>query len=672
MILLTGFYHDPDPRRRGELFECIERNAANARIDEVRVFIEDATLPETISVTIPSNLSKVRLIPLGRRVTFRFLFDYANENLKGWTVVAANADIFFDETLGRLNGYDLTGKLLCLSRWDVQADGSTALFEHPSSQDAWIFQAPVPEIACDFHLGLPGCDNRLAWEAEHAGLQLFNPARTVRANHLHLTAVHRYDERQRLAGPVKSITAMALETQYPSQLGPPPQAPCAAVAFNEQMGYSIAKLDLGASSHNNDTRPFKSIPQTLIGRSFTQVVSSVVSEVEIEFLTAGKLYVLVGNDWEGHYPATAWLSKRGYKEDLALVETERGTGFEVWSLAGEAGQSFILPTQVMLVSDNLLTINGEPRSNGVERLAEKDNHPGCVFNPPGAKGHVRPRRRHLLIATRPGCGLWSMFFQVIGLIRHAERNGLEPVVYFNGATCWWSQDGYNGSRNAWEYFFEPVGQVSATELLGNDFAGLEHASLAQMQAALPDDLVMSDYVLDHVGHYDHTEAQRQEYAAIVERRIRVKGEALAKLDVTLVDALSRPATAVHYRGTDKFCESPRRSVHEYYEAIQNRVDPSHKLFVATDDAPFLDWMIGTYPDRVLYTKAARSTDGVALHFGLHRGAKQAEECLLDVLLMARCQHLVHGNSSVTNGVLVFNLTMSHDALHCRTERDKMG
>jgi hypothetical protein len=93
------------------------------------------------------------------------------------------------------------------------------------------------------------------------------------------------------------------------------------------------------------------------------------------------------------------------------------------------------------------------------------------------------------------------------------------------------------------------------------------------------------------------------------------------------------------------------------------VDPSHRFFVATDDAAFLGWMTGTYRDRVLYTRAQRSHDGVPLHLGPHRGPRQAEECLLDVLLMALCRHLVHGNSSVTNGVLVFNPAMTHEALH---------
>jgi hypothetical protein len=124
MILLTSYYQDPDPRRRGELIVCVKRNAANDLIDEVRVFIEEAIEFESLSILELIDQGKVKLIPLGRRVTFQLLFDYANRNLPGQTGMVANADIFFDESLARLNGYDLTGKFLCLSRWDMQPDGS--------------------------------------------------------------------------------------------------------------------------------------------------------------------------------------------------------------------------------------------------------------------------------------------------------------------------------------------------------------------------------------------------------------------------------------------------------------------------------------------------------------------------------------------------------------------
>lgn len=666
MILLTGLYHDRDAGRRAELRECLRRNAENQLIQEIHLFNEESIAPEDWRTDSVLSLNKVRLVQHGRRLTFRDLFDYSSHNLAGHGVIVANADIFFDDSLALLDSYDLGGRLLCLSRWDVQGDGSVNFFEHPASQDAWIFLAPIRNFLCGFPLGVPGCENRLAWEAQQAGLKLANPARSIKANHLHLSQVRSYTERQRLTGATESVAATVLETRRPSARGSAPVAACARVAFQESMGYTIERLAIGVSSHNNSPRPFTAIPEPLAGLTFTQVVACSVSPVEVEFLTPGKLYVLVGNDWDGYYSNTEWLSRTGFREDLPLVETQVKTGFEIWSLVAEAGERFVLPTQVMLAASDLVRNSGESPPRVAELTTVEECVPGHCLNPNGHERDERGPTRHLLIAPRHNCGLWSMFFQVIGLIRYAERHSLQPVAYFNDVTCWWSPDGYNGSRNAWEYFFEPISRVSATKLLTS--MNLEHASTAQLQAAMPDEVVMSDYILDHVGHYDHTEEQRQEYAAIVERRIRVKNKVLTKINPTLVEALSSGATAVHYRGTDKSCESPRQSVHDYYDALKHRVDPSHKLFVATDDAQFLEWMIGTYGDRVHYTQAARSRDQTALHLGPQRGPQQAEECLLDVLLMARCQHLVHGNSSVTNGVLAFNPMMTHEALHCRSER----
>jgi hypothetical protein len=583
MILLTGLYEDADLSRRSELLECLKRNIENDQLDEIHLFVEEALGLDRLLNTYPLlAATKVRLIAQGRRVTYRDLFAYANRCLPERCVIIANADIFFDHTLARLGGYDLSDKLLCLSRWDVQPDGSACFFEHPASQDAWVFRAPIREFPCDFHLGVLGCDNRLAWEAEHAGLAVSNPSRSLRAYHLHLSQVRRYHERQRLAGPTKSIPAEFLGTPWlwfvvpcmgrlddlrqtigslltqprsscvlvdyscpdgvgdwarehhphifvatvggrtrfrgaearnrgaaavdddgvicfldadvrvapgfseyvlthfeegaflvPDRQGPGfdsvlvchkaafnrahgfdeafldwgeegtdlkaalrraglaerrflaslvshigrhdetaysfrvirdrevnrvihaayrraksailyetggngvsstalreiysaitrrhlvargliPDVPCAEVAFREAMGYTVARLEAGVSSHNNDPRPLTAIPEPLTGLQFTQVVAFAVSPIKVEFLTPGKLYVLVGNDWDGYYPATAWLSETGFRERLPAVETQRGTAFEVWSLVGEAGERFILPTQVMLVADRLI------------------------------------------------------------------------------------------------------------------------------------------------------------------------------------------------------------------------------------------------------------------------------------------------------------------------------
>lgn len=365
MILLTGFYEDADLKRCGELLDCLKRNVENDHLDEIHLFVEESIEAGELMAAHPLlAAAKIRLITQGCRVTYRDLFDYANDRLPERRVIIANADIFFDHTLARLDTHDLSGKLFCLSRWDVQPDGSARFFNHPASQDAWIFQAPIREFPCDWQMGVPGCDNRLAWEAEHAGLAISNPSRSVRACHLHLSGVRRYSERQRLAGPTKQVFAGFIDAPRPA-----PDLPCASVAFRETMGYTVARFEVGASSHNNDPRPFAAIPAPLSGLEFTQVVSRSASPVEIEFITPGKLYVLVGNDWEGYYPATTWLVEKGFKEDLPLVETRRGNAFEVWSLVGEAGERFVIPTQVMLVSDCLV---GKERQRDSGTAGQRD------------------------------------------------------------------------------------------------------------------------------------------------------------------------------------------------------------------------------------------------------------------------------------------------------------
>jgi FkbM family methyltransferase len=389
MILLIGFYEDPNPWRRAELLECLRRNVANACLQQIHVFIEHPREHTQLVSAYPVLAAdKVQLIAHGRRVTYRDLFEYANRRLPGRSAIIANADIYFDETLIHLDGVELAGRLLCLSRWDIQPDGSAQLFDRPDSQDAWIFAAPIGNLACDFYLGVPGCDNRLAWEAERAGLVVSNPSRSVMANHLHLSAVRHYGHAQRLSGPTRLVPADFLEA--PRAPGAP-EVPCATVAFSETMGYTIERLEPGASSHNNSPRPFAWVPEPLRGLPFTQVVAFAVSPVEVTFVTGGKLYVLVGDDWDGARAAATWLSAVGFKEPLPPARTRDGPGFTVWSLVGAAGEHFVIPTQVMLVARDLINsycARGAPVS---EASVKREPIFALTSLPPGRDAVARTR-----------------------------------------------------------------------------------------------------------------------------------------------------------------------------------------------------------------------------------------------------------------------------------------
>jgi FkbM family methyltransferase len=371
MILVIGLYFDVNARRRDEFIECLRRNSLNPFIEQLHVFMEQPADHNELHKWCPSlDFSKITFFPHSRRLTYKYVFAHANRKLSKQRVILANSDIYFDETIKHLSTCDLTDTLLCLSRWDVQANGSSVFFDHPESQDAWVFLAPVREFPCEFPLGTPACDNRVAWEAANAGLTVFNPSRSIRAHHLHLSCVRRYSERERVFGPTRAVPSTSLSELIPSspsseeasegmagkQNAMKPsysETMCASAVFRETMGYTIARLEIGVSSHNNDVRPFVDIPEPLISRCFTQVVACSTSPVEVEFVTAGKLYVLVGTDWDGSRVAMEWLRTAGEPESMPQVHTASGRSFEVWSLTGEAGMRFVIPTQVILVGDSL-------------------------------------------------------------------------------------------------------------------------------------------------------------------------------------------------------------------------------------------------------------------------------------------------------------------------------
>ena len=213
-VLMVSFYCEANPTRAHELLTCLERNLANPLIGEVHVLVEHRKPGRRYYLVQEYPVfahSKIRLVDHGRRASYRDFFDRANKKLSGRRVVVANTDIFFDASLAQLDSVSLDGKFLCLSRWDVQADGNARLFAHTYSQDAWIFQTPLRTFKSDLFIGLPRSDNRIAWEAQRAGLVVSNPSHTIRAYHLHLSGVRNYTEKQQLRGDGLGLVPIVLE-----------------------------------------------------------------------------------------------------------------------------------------------------------------------------------------------------------------------------------------------------------------------------------------------------------------------------------------------------------------------------------------------------------------------------------------------------------------------------
>jgi hypothetical protein len=182
--LYTSFYQDKDPKRQNELLYCLNQNILNPLIDNIFLIVEG-------EVKLP--VSGKLIIVNSERPTYRNFFDLVNDTVTSANDISivANSDIYFNDTLAHLDIKER--QCIALSRWDKRKDG-LRLHNERFSQDTWIFKGKIRNVRfCDFYLGIPGCDNRIAYELNRAGYRLFNPANRIQSIHYHQTDLHNYD-----------------------------------------------------------------------------------------------------------------------------------------------------------------------------------------------------------------------------------------------------------------------------------------------------------------------------------------------------------------------------------------------------------------------------------------------------------------------------------------------
>tara|TARA_R110000824_G_scaffold9415_4_gene42094 strand:+ start:540 stop:1376 length:837 start_codon:yes stop_codon:yes gene_type:complete len=210
-VVLTEYYKSNRNDRDREIVKSIE---VNCRIDQTKRVIlfmgANTPFPHKLKETLSKeNFKKIKIhyIRPNDRARYGDFFAYANEHLKGERCILCNNDMSFDESLGLLDEFDLSGHLICLTRWDLMKDNSLK-FKLPArirrnSQDAWIFKSPLPIKMIQkgqYYMGRPGCDGMTSYLATISGLKIMNPSEIVRAKHLHLSRHRTYGVKHRMGG----------------------------------------------------------------------------------------------------------------------------------------------------------------------------------------------------------------------------------------------------------------------------------------------------------------------------------------------------------------------------------------------------------------------------------------------------------------------------------------
>ncbi len=192
--LFTSLYETDNPIRQAEFNKVLEANLAHPEITKIiNLGTRKVDHPKVINIEYT-------------RPTYQ---DFLKEaRIKGFDyTIIANSDIYFDETLNWIKQLDLTNTMLALSRYDVDNNGFKKLFNYEWSQDTWIFKdLPTSEEIGRYWLGLPGCDNKFAYDVNVCGFRVLNPAKDIRTLHLHNSNIRNYGEADRLPPPYKEVS----------------------------------------------------------------------------------------------------------------------------------------------------------------------------------------------------------------------------------------------------------------------------------------------------------------------------------------------------------------------------------------------------------------------------------------------------------------------------------
>lgn len=186
MILITTYYEEKNSDRKLELLDCFKRNIENPLISQIHIISENVLPPIQPSI-------KLKIVKILYRCKFRDLIEYANNLDNSEIKIISNTDIYFNQTLS-LASKIREGEVYCLTRWDDNLINGIEYYQNFKSQDAWIFKSKLPNSIGDYFMGLPGCDNRLAFELYESGLKILNPSLEIQIIHLHNTNLRNYNK----------------------------------------------------------------------------------------------------------------------------------------------------------------------------------------------------------------------------------------------------------------------------------------------------------------------------------------------------------------------------------------------------------------------------------------------------------------------------------------------
>jgi hypothetical protein len=228
MFLITSYYIPSNQERLNEINFSLQKNVDNEQIK--KIVLLNNNIFDLAHINDPYN--KITQIIISNNFNYRPKFSHfirhINENYKNEICIIANSDIYFNDTLNKINISNITNKVLSLLRYDLKKDNTIEIFRkfdthkkdirygHPrdDAQDSWIFLSPlnIPYDSINLMFGTPGCDNMFANAVYEAGLIITNPCYDIITIHVHESNYRTYTEDNRHYGKYTFVEPCGIDT----------------------------------------------------------------------------------------------------------------------------------------------------------------------------------------------------------------------------------------------------------------------------------------------------------------------------------------------------------------------------------------------------------------------------------------------------------------------------
>ena len=215
--LYYNYYYSDNSTRQKDIDFCFDKNMAIETYDRIYLIISESDYKRLLDYTplnfmVKNIASKIIFILFEKQPSFSNYIDIINAVSDEDDInIFLNSDCYACEKTIE-NVYRIKkDEMWCLQKYNIIDEDFNLFFEDVScSQDVWIFRGKPKEIKnIDFYFGVPGCDNRFAYESEASGYTLLNPSLDIKFYHYHLSEVrtcpYEHWEKYRIPEPYKFI-----------------------------------------------------------------------------------------------------------------------------------------------------------------------------------------------------------------------------------------------------------------------------------------------------------------------------------------------------------------------------------------------------------------------------------------------------------------------------------